>query len=162
MNRILLALITIVLMCAIVEILKDSKWNKSIVVFISIVYTCGLVYFTQINGNRMNITGVNIKFPLPFTKAIMNGNFGMVAQRSLLNLLLFVPFGYMLPNVFDSFEKRIEWWQVVVLGFVTSFIIESSQLFFHNGVYELDDLVKNTIGTGFGFLLFMSLKKQQL
>ena len=48
----------------------------------------------------------------------------------------------------------------MVFGFITSIIIETSQLFFHRGVYELDDLVKNTLGAVIGFFLFNLFEKR--
>lgn len=155
MKEVIFAIAVIILLCVAVEVLKKNKKVYMIcVLFISVLYLCGLVYFTQIRGNRVNISGISVKFPLPFARAIINRRFGLVAKRSLLNLLLFVPFGYLLPNVVVSFGKRVTWWQIMVFGFVTSLIIEISQLLFHRGVYELDDLVKNTLGAVIGFVLF--------
>lgn len=155
MKEIIFAIAVIVLLCVAVEVLKkNKKFYKIGILFVSVLYLGGLIYFTQLRGNRVNISGISIKFPLPFAKAIINRRFGLVAKRSLLNLLLFVPFGYLLPNVVVSFGKRVTWWQIMVFGFVTSLIIETCQLFFHRGVYELDDLVKNTLGAVIGFVLF--------
>ena len=161
MNEIIFAIAVILLLCVAVELLKkNEKIFRICLLFISVIYLFGIIYFTQIRGNRVNLTGVSFKLPLPFTKAIINRRFGLVAKRSLLNLFLFVPFGYLLPNIVVSFGKRINWWQLAVFGFVTSFTIETSQLLFHRGVFELDDLVKNTLGAVIGFFLFNLFEKR--
>ena len=66
-----------------------------------------------------------------------------------LNILLFVPFGYLLPLL----RKRADhWWKVVLCGFVLSLGIELIQLVTHLGMFDLDDLMNNTLGALLGWL----------
>ena len=69
-------------------------------------------------------------------------------------MLLFVPFGYLLPQM-----KQLKWYHVAGLGFITSLMIETCQLVFRFGVFELDDLVKNTMGAALGWLLYAGLEQ---
>lgn len=145
------------LMCLIVQTSKVAKkWNHRIYDYVlaltSFFYICGVVYFTALRGPRVGLTGVNCDLPLPFLKAIQTGDFGVVAYRSLLNILLFVPSGYLLPQV-----KRIAFWKTILAGFTFSLLIETSQLVFQFGVFQLDDLIKNSIGAGLGYLLYIAL-----
>ena len=67
-----------------------------------------------------------------------------------LNILLFVPFGYLLPSLFPS--KR--WWQVILLGLAFSLTIELLQLITRLGYADVDDLINNTLGAAIGFLSY--------
>ena len=46
------------------------------------------------------------------------------------------------------------WWKIILFGFLSSLLIESCQFMFHRGVFELDDLLKNTMGTAVGWLIW--------
>ena len=73
-----------------------------------------------------------------------------------LNIMLFVPMGYLLPYVFNWFRAgaRI---RPVVACFVLSLVTENLQLIFRRGFYDLDDLLSNTLGGFIGQLLFISI-----
>lgn len=148
----------VVLMLFAVELLKrldcTEKHRAQILAVVTVMYICSLVYFVALRGNRVGLGRVSIKFPLPFWKAIMKRHYGTVTNRSVLNMLLFVPFGYLLLQL-----KQLKWYQVVGLGFLTSLLIETCQLVFRFGVFELDDLVKNTMGAGLGWLLYAGLDR---
>ena len=65
-----------------------------------------------------------------------------------LNILLFVPFGYLLPLLWKRADR---WWKVVLCGFVLSLGIELVQLATHLGMFDLDDLMNNTLGALLGW-----------
>ena len=66
---------------------------------------------------------------------------------------LFVPFGYLLPLLWRRADR---WWKVVLCGFVLSLGIELIQLVTHLGMFDLDDLMNNSLELilGWCFLLF--------
>ena len=68
----------------------------------------------------------------------------------ILNILLFIPFGYLLPSLFP----RLRWWQVILLGLVFSLCIELLQLITKLGYADVDDLINNTLGAAIGFLCY--------
>lgn len=70
----------------------------------------------------------------------------------ILNILLFIPFGYMLPCIFGKLQKVL--WGVVLIGFVCSLLTEVVQLVTHLGWFDLDDLLNNTIGCVLGVILY--------
>ena len=145
-------------MCVAVEMFRhfecDQGRRRGLLTLVFLIYLCGVGYFVCLRGNRTDLGGVSVRFPGPFLKALMRESFGTVAQRSLLNILLFVPFGYLLPQI-----KPFRWIQIVGFGFLLSLLIESSQFVFRFGVFELDDLVKNTMGAGLGFCLYALLNR---
>lgn len=82
----------------------------------------------------------------------------------VVNIVLFVPFGFLLPLGNKKFQT---FWKTYLAGFLFSLTIELIQLFFHLGIFETADLLNNTIGVciGYGFykiiVCFMSARKRK-
>ena len=68
-----------------------------------------------------------------------------------LNILLFVPFGYLAPSVF-SFLRH--WWRVLLTGLSFSLIVEGVQLITHLGWFDVSDLLHNTTGALIGYWIY--------
>lgn len=64
----------------------------------------------------------------------------------VLNILLFIPLGFLLGD---------KGWKAVFLGFLLSASIELIQYIAVLGYCEADDVLNNTIGCGFGIVLWM-------
>lgn len=67
----------------------------------------------------------------------------------LANIAAFVPFGFFLSEYQALVKRRDAWRRIgytVLPAFVLSLSIESLQLIFHIGVFEITDLVLNTMG----------------
>lgn len=73
-----------------------------------------------------------------------------------MNLMLFVPMGYLLPYLFDWFRARVRV-RPVAACFVIALVIENLQLVFRRGFYDMDDLVSNTLGGLIGQLLYLAV-----
>ncbi len=73
-----------------------------------------------------------------------------------MNVMLYVPMGYLLPYVFEFFRTRSRL-RPVLACFVASFVTENLQLIFRRGFYDMDDLLANTFGGLVGQLLFISV-----
>ena len=73
-----------------------------------------------------------------------------------MNILLFVPMGYLLPYIFPWFRFRVRY-RPAAACFFTSLFIENLQLVTRRGLYDLDDLVSNTAGGFIGQVLFISV-----
>ena len=71
-----------------------------------------------------------------------------------LNVVLFVPMGYLLPYVFDFFRRHIRF-RVILACFLISLAIENIQLITKLGFYDIDDLISNTIGGALGQRFYM-------
>ncbi len=122
-------------------------------------YIAAVVYFVAVRGERTGLSGVNLSFPLPFYIAIRDHHYGLTTNRSVLNVILFLPFGYMVPQMFLLFRrKRIKWWHVLLLGTAFSLLIETCQTVLRFGVFDVDDLIKNTMGAVIGYCIWRLLK----
>lgn len=99
-----------------------------------------------------NITLMKIKFTvnvIPFVYMVSD------FANACLNVLLFIPFGFFLPMLWNEFRsiKR-----VLTAGFLTTSFIEISQIF-TNRATDIDDVITNIIGTLMGYLIARCLTR---
>lgn len=156
-RELLLVHVCLALMCVVVQMAKKIEHKKPGLYFltlivVAVVYFCGVVYFTAVQGPRNGLSGYRLQIMLPLLWVFRERRYLSGAIVHLLNIMLLVPFGYLLPQF-----RKLVWWKVIFLGFCVSFLIESSQYFFHFGFFQTDDLIDNTIGAGVGYLLFRVL-----
>ena len=76
-------------------------------------------------------------------------------HQYMLNVLLFVPVGFLLPLLWKKFER---WHIVLFYGFFFSLSIEMIQLF-NERVSDVDDLLMNSAGTMIGYVVFLLIRK---
>ena len=67
--------------------------------------------------------------------------------QALLNIVLFLPYG-----VFLKIGRR-KLWASALIGFGSSLLIEAVEYVANRGVFDVDDLILNTLGTVIGYLL---------
>lgn len=77
-------------------------------------------------------------------------------KNSILNVLLFVPLGLMLPILWRKFRTQKD---TVLFGFGMSLAIEILQIFTFRAT-DINDLITNTFGTFLGFSLARVLLKK--
>lgn len=77
------------------------------------------------------------------------------AQHFFLNVLMFIPFGYLIPASNPRYLRK--WSFAMMGGLVTSTVIEGSQLLFRLGQSDVDDILANTLGAviGYGMVRFV-------
>ena len=68
----------------------------------------------------------------------------------VLNIALLVPVGVLLPFIFNH---RFALWKSMIIGFLISLSIETTQLRLKRGIFEWDDILHNTIGCILGTLV---------
>lgn len=72
------------------------------------------------------------------------------------NVLAFMPFGFLLPIVFKKLRNS---WSITILSFLFSLFVETMQLTFHVGGFDVDDILLNTMGGFFGYLIYKLIYK---
>ncbi|MEK4564064.1 VanZ family protein [Alkalihalobacillus sp. FSL R5-0424] len=77
-------------------------------------------------------------------------------QYVILNIVMFLPLGILLPLLHDRFKKAI--WTIAAALLLT-LSIETFQYFTGLGVFEFDDLFNNTLGAIIGYGMIMSVLK---
>lgn len=80
-------------------------------------------------------------------------DFSVTSWRNIiLNICMFLPFGILLPMGIKFFRS---FWKISLAGFLFTLFIETSQLLMGRGMFELDDLMDNTVGTMIGYGLYV-------
>lgn len=85
---------------------------------------------------------------IPFID-IVNGPMGYV-KNTVLNIVLFVPFGFFLPVLWERRYSSLK--KVFLTGLGASTGIEILQIFTHR-LTDVDDLITNTVGAVLGYCL---------
>ena len=67
------------------------------------------------------------------------------------NVAAFMPFGFFLPIISRRSKK---WYNTVMLGFGFSLMLETLQLIFMVGSFDVDDMQLNTLGAALGYLAY--------
>lgn len=128
---------------------KKVSW-KCILEMFFCVYSVLLIELTGILSLKFSFDGILNFSLIPFV--------GSSFIPVLLNFILFVPYGFLLPIVFSSCKWN--WEKILCIGALTSFIIEILQLF--GGRYaEIDDFIINTLGALSGYILYTGLLEIQ-
>ncbi len=106
-----------------------------------IAYSFGIIYLTLIDRD-VTKRSANL---MPFWSY---GHWSNVEYRWIIfmNILVFVPFGFMLP-----WSAEMKFWQTALIGFVFSVCIEALQYILKVGLCEFDDVFNNTLGTVLGY-----------
>ena len=71
-------------------------------------------------------------------------------EEIILNILLYIPLGYLLPFVFE----RVKPWQVLAIALGCSVLTEVIQLVGKIGWFEFDDMLNNTMGCVIGLVMY--------
>ncbi|MBS6642559.1 MAG: VanZ family protein [Clostridiaceae bacterium] len=75
------------------------------------------------------------------------------------NVIAFIPFGFFLPVVS---RRGRRWYNTFLLAFSLSLCIETTQLIFKVGSFDVDDLLLNTIGGIVGFICYRIIQKARV
>ena len=141
--------------------------NQKTVPPIIFVYVVGIVYLTFLIRETRPI----YRFMLsPFSAAKEAVELGgpwffagirvvkpELLEGIILNILLFIPFGYLLPLVW---KKADQWWKVMLAGLLTSLFVEVMQWALHRGFADVDDLINNTLGALIGYGLYKAILRK--
>lgn len=77
-----------------------------------------------------------------------------VTTATLLNLVLFIPYGFLSTIMFKKVRER--WIYAVLVGLIFTVTIECLQIFIGRFV-QLEDILMNILGTYIGYLLCMQV-----
>jgi glycopeptide antibiotics resistance protein len=124
------------------------------------LYAITLVYVFFFLPTRQNVSGGNI---VPFQtirrykkhyelfKLHVPTAYGIEAQI-YGNILIFIPFGFVLPILFRRFRNPL---LSIGLVFFLSLLVESIQRVFRIGQFDVDDIILNATGGIIGFVAFV-------
>lgn len=81
-------------------------------------------------------------------------DFFSVVVNLLGNVVAFMPFGALIRWVVD---RKVRWFQAMGYTFLFSLCVELLQLVAKVGVFDVDDLILNTLGGLLGFIVYYLL-----
>ena len=156
----LLAILVSMVLITIINIILNKKssgkikWQHYLFGYFLILYLVislkDIVGFPTLSDlERKVMLGVPIFDPVLNFIPLSSG----IEISTILNIIFFMPFGFLLPTLWNKFRKFIP---TVFAGFIFSLIIEVGQLFTIRAT-DVDDLIMNTLGTILGFILFKIL-----
>lgn len=165
----LLTLVAVIFLFAYFVVYKLLfKGRKKLKVKGTLLWSAFFIYFIVVLGATLGMrhtgSGGYANFHL-FSSYIEAWNsFSTLQWRNIiLNILMLVPLGIFLPLLFKKCKK---FWVTYLLGFLFTLILELTQLFAQRGIFELDDILNNTLGCiiGYGvvmiFILYFVDKKK--
>ncbi len=133
---------------------KNFEKKRLILYGISIVYA--VILLGAVFLNRSGLYGnINLQLFSSYKEAYNTMQMSLF-RNIVLNILLFVPLGFLLPMYSDKLKKA---YKVVGIGLAVTTIIEIIQYITKLGIFEIDDILNNTLGTLIGYSVFMMYTK---
>ncbi len=128
--------------------------NKKVIYIMLVLAYINMLFsitiFRRMPGSREGIIHLNIN--LGFGLRTGHPSTWMFTF-SILNILLFIPFGILAYPVFRNYKRIPRIIVVTLFGAFTSLIIECVQLLTGRGMFEVTDLVTNTAGCFIGVVM---------
>ena len=137
---------------------KEKKNPRLLAVILFIIYICMLFYllfFSETYGRTMD-SGYRYNFELfKEIKRFWNNRntlgMGPVILNLAGNIVAFAPFGFFLP-VFFQVGRNL--FRGVLLSALFSLTVETVQLFFKVGAFDVDDILLNAMGGLVGWICY--------
>ena len=130
---------------------KEKNNKRTWLLILLAVYLVVLLRITVFRSRSYPIEmSVNLSLFTDLIATYRENGLLMVIYLVVGNIVWFVPFGFFLPAIWQKLKS----YHTIPLGFCLSLIIEISQLLTGKGMFEIDDLVLNTLGTAAGYLIY--------
>lgn len=135
------------------ELIKALFYFSVIFIYSLTIFPFPLYAHSPIERGGMNL--------IPFATIhgfLTHFNYTVALRNIVGNILLFMPLGFSIPLRFqiNKFSK------IILLGFFISLLVEVIQLFTSIRSFDVDDLILNTLGTIFGFVLYRLFDQARL
>jgi glycopeptide antibiotics resistance protein len=118
------------------------------------------MYMSHYDSRKMVKTGIKRANFTPFASLkyfySVRKRYTYVAKNILGNIIGFIPLGVLFPILMSG---RWKGWKTIGLVFLISLAFETIQLMTDLGVFDVDDLLLNTVGGAIGYLLYTGSKK---
>ncbi|PLS01504.1 VanZ family protein [Neobacillus cucumis] len=94
------------------------------------------------------------------TYIIMHKSLFVILKNMIGNVILFLPFGFLLPL---RWSKVNTIYKAVLIGSLFSIFIEMAQIIYAYRMTDIDDVLLNTLGTAIGYKIYQSsIKKYKI
>ncbi|PEI81227.1 VanZ family protein [Bacillus wiedmannii] len=122
-------------------------------------YFGNLKYFFEtgdwhsIHGGLINL--IPLKSTIRYLTEFDSYNLDIVLMNTLGNVIIFIPFGFLLPLLFKQINN-VKMASKIFIKFIL--LIESLQLLTFTGVFDIDDIILNMLGALIGYGSFVGMK----
>lgn len=132
--------------------MKEKRVNKRMIAVVLLsLYILVLLRLTIFRSNSYPTEmSVNLSLFTDLAATYHENGIWMVLYLVVGNIVWFLPFGFLLPVIWQKLKS----YHTIPLGFLLSLTIEMGQLALKKGMFEIDDLVLNTLGTAVGCLIY--------
>jgi glycopeptide antibiotics resistance protein len=125
--------------------------------YLYIILLSYFLFFSEHYGRGYTVEGYrsNLEFFKEIKRFIQYREqlgFESFAVNILGNVLAFAPFGFLLPQLNKRYRKFL---RTTFLSMMFSLTVETLQLVFRVGIFDVDDILMNTIGGIFGYIFFV-------
>ena len=158
-QRIVYALVFIIGSILVLRKRKELAWP------LLIMYGFAVIYVTFLIRDPDEEVRISLAVLRAWKRAfLVKGEFVLSFDRlrylkqTFLNILLFIPAGYFLPLMSTRDRK---WWEAVLFGLAMSLGIELLQVVTRLGMFDVDDLINNTVGAGVGWSFWRVLLRER-
>lgn len=125
--------------------------KKAILTVFLVGYLGVLGYATLSRLGGIGASGVNFHLFRSWREAW--NHFTLTAWANvLLNIAMLIPFGILLPLLFPRFQK---FFRMLSAALALTLYIESAQYLSGRGIWDIDDIFTNTLGTMMGWCMLM-------
>jgi glycopeptide antibiotics resistance protein len=133
--------------------LKRAGW---LLFYLYIILLSYFLFFSEHYGRGYAVE--NYRYNLQFFKEIERFilyreqlGFESFIVNILGNILAFAPFGFLLPLIHKRYRR---FFKIMFLSLLFSLTVEAIQLYLKVGIFDVDDLLLNTLGGLLGYLVF--------
>lgn len=141
---------------------KLKEKNKKLIIFtgwillyIYILLLSYFLFFSERYGRDLITQQYNLKFFKEIKRFIKYreqiGLEGFIVNI-FGNVIAFMPYGFLLPLLNRAYRK---FYIIGILSVLFSLVIETSQLLLKVGVFDVDDILMNSLGGILGYLMFL-------
>ena len=131
---------------------EKIQWRKEIKNLIYIVYT--FILFVLVTSTDFESVGNNF---IPFKEILRyKSTSGLFFRNVIGNILLFLPFGYLITDMVQSKANKCNPLITLLLTSITSISTELIQLFIGRS-FDIDDIILNILGGLLGYIIYKIL-----
>lgn len=137
---------------------KKREWIRRISWFCFILYLAGMAYFLFFSEGLHRGGNNSYRYNLVLFQEIKramyclrHGDIQYFLLNVVMNIGAFMPFGFFLPVISPKNKKFLN---VFLLSLELTLSIEILQLLFKVGIFDVDDIVMNTLGGVLGYVVY--------
>ncbi len=151
-----------------VDVKKGKHWHR-IIFALYLAALCYFLFFAEMFGRTEG--GQEYHYNLVLFKEIQRFwrnrqilGFRAVFYNIVGNVIGFMPYGFYLPMLFRRIQDDVSGifpgiFSVLLFSFLLSLCVETIQLVFKVGSFDVDDLFLNTLGGIAGYMVYILLRK---